>query len=136
VKSRLPRKPQPVPPIYEPEVAADAIHWASHHRRRELWVGGPTVQAILGNRVAPGALDRYLAATGYDSQQTDEPDDPSRPDNLWEPVAGDHGAHGTFDTRASYSSPQTWATTHRWATAAASIGAVALAASWLRAIKS
>lgn len=128
VKSRLPRKPQPVPPIYEPEVAAEAIHWAAHHRRRELWVGGPTVEAILGNRLAPGLLDRYLGATGYDSQQTDEPDDPSRPNNLWEPVPGDHGAHGTFDARATYSSPQTWASTHRWVTAAASVAAVAIAA--------
>ena len=125
VKSRLPRKAQPVPPIYEPEVAAEAIHWAAHHRRRELWVGGPTVQAILGNRAAPGLLDRYLAANGYDSQQTDDPEDPSRPDNLWSPVPGDHGAHGTFDTRASYSSPQAWMSRHRWVAAAASVAALA-----------
>ena len=72
VKSRLPRKAQPVPPIYQPEVAAEAIHWAARHRRRELWVGAPTVQAILANRVAPGLLDHYLAATGYDAQQTTE----------------------------------------------------------------
>src|SRR3989454_8955113 len=72
VKSRLPRKAQPVPPIYQPEVAAEAIHWSAHHRRRELWVGAPTVQAILANRVAPGLLDHYLAATGYDAQQPTE----------------------------------------------------------------
>lgn len=88
VKSRLPRKARPVPPIFEPEVAADAIHWAAHHRRRELWVGGRTVQAIAGNRIAPAVLDRYLAATGYEAQQTDQPEDPSRPDNLWNPVPG------------------------------------------------
>jgi NAD(P)-dependent dehydrogenase (short-subunit alcohol dehydrogenase family) len=113
VKSRLPRKAQPVPPIFQPEVAADAIHWAAHHERRELWVGLPTVQAIVGDRVAPGLLDQFLARTGYDSQQTDEPEDPNRPHNLWEPVPGDHGAHGAFDTRASDSSPQLWAAKNR-----------------------
>ncbi len=113
VKSRLPNKAQPVPPIYQPEVAADAIFWAAHNERREIWVGTPTVKAILGNRVAPGLLDRYLAASGFKSQQTDEPEDPSRPDNLWEPVAGDHGAHGTFGEEAAAASPQLWASLHR-----------------------
>src|ERR671933_374614 len=75
VKSRLPHKAQPVPPIYQPEVAAEAIFWAAHNDRRELWVGGPTVQAILANRVAPGLLDRYLGETGYEAQQTNEPED-------------------------------------------------------------
>ncbi len=91
VKSRLPRRAQPVPPIYEPEVGAEAVYWAAYHQRRELWVGAPTVMAIIGNRIAPGLLDRYLAATGVDSQQTDEPEDPDRLDNLWAPVPGDHG---------------------------------------------
>ena len=86
VQSRLPRKPQPVPPIYQPEVAAEAIFWAAHHRRRELWSAGRRSQAIVGNKLAPGLLDRYLARTGYDAQQTDEPEDPDRPDNLWEPA--------------------------------------------------
>ncbi len=113
VKSRLPRKAQPVPPIFQPEVAAEAIFWAAHHTRRELWVGGPTVQAILANRVAPGLLDRYLGSTGYDAQQTNEPEDPNRPDNLWQPVPGDHGAHGAFGDRATDHSPQLWAATHR-----------------------
>jgi NAD(P)-dependent dehydrogenase (short-subunit alcohol dehydrogenase family) len=113
VKSRLPRKPQPVPPIFQPEVAAEAIVWASQHDRREIDVGMPTVEAIIGNKIAPGLLDHYLAKTGYDSQQTDEPADPNRPDNLWEPVQGDHGAHGDFDSRARDYSPQLWATTHR-----------------------
>jgi hypothetical protein len=94
-------------------VAADAIFWAAHHDRRELWVGGPTVKAILSDRVAPGMLDRLLAHTGYDAQQTDEPEDPHRPDNLWAPVTGDHGAHGTFGDRATDHSPQLWAATHR-----------------------
>jgi NAD(P)-dependent dehydrogenase (short-subunit alcohol dehydrogenase family) len=115
-KSRLPNKPQPVPPIYQPEIAADAIFWAAHHTRREVWVGMPTVQAILGNRIAPGLIDRYLAANGVELQQTDEPDDPGRPHNLWEPVPGDHGAHGAFDARASDWSAQAWATTHRGVT--------------------
>jgi NAD(P)-dependent dehydrogenase (short-subunit alcohol dehydrogenase family) len=113
VKSRLPRKARPVPPIFQPEVAADAIFWAAHHDRRELWVGGPTVQAILADRMAPGLLDHFLAHTGYDSQQTGEPEDPNRPDNLWRPVAGDRGAHGRFGDRAADRSPQLWAATHR-----------------------
>jgi hypothetical protein len=126
VKSRLPRKAQPVPPIYQPEVAAEAIHWAAHHRRRELWVGLPTVQAILADRLAPGALDRYLASTGFDSQQTSEPEDPDRRDNLWMPVPGDHGARGAFDAQASERSEQLWAATHRGATIGATFAAAAL----------
>jgi hypothetical protein len=113
VKSRLPWKPQPVPPIFQPEVAAEAIYWAAHHRRAELYVGMPTVTAIVGNKMAPGIADRYLARTGIASQQTDEPDRHDRPDNLWDPVPGDHGAHGVFDRRASARCPQLWATTRR-----------------------
>jgi len=108
VKSRLPRAPQPVPPIYEPEIAAEAICWAAAHRRREISVGSPTVKAIWANKVASPVLDRYLARTGYDSQQTDQPADPNRPDNLWAPLAGDHGAHGRFANRSTASSPLTW----------------------------
>jgi NAD(P)-dependent dehydrogenase (short-subunit alcohol dehydrogenase family) len=108
VKSRLPRKPQPVPPIYEPEVAAEAIVWAASQRRREISVGGPTVVAIWGNKFAAGLGDHYLARTGYDSQQTAEPADPNRPDNLWQPLPGDHGAHGRFGDRATHRSAQTW----------------------------
>lgn len=100
VKSRLEHKAQPVPPIFQPEVGARAIYWAAHHRRRELYVGMSTVEAIVGNKVAPGMLDRYLARTGFDSQQTSQPEDPNRPDNLWESLPGDHGAHGRFDARA------------------------------------
>ena len=136
VKSRLPRKAQPVPPIYQPELAAEAIFWAAHNERRELWVGAPTVQAILANRVAPGLLDRYLALTGYDAQQTDEPEDPNRADNLWQPVPGDHGAHGAFGDRATDRSPQLWAATHRGLTLGALLGiGVGLAAIGLAATR-
>jgi hypothetical protein len=113
VKSRLPHKAQPVPPIYQPEIAAAAILYASHHPRREIYVGLPTVEAIVGNKFFPGLLDHYLARTGYASQQYDGPEDPHRPNNLWEPVPGDHGAHGDFDARAHRVSPQLWTTTHR-----------------------
>jgi short-subunit dehydrogenase len=100
VKSRLKHKAQPVPPIFQPEVGARAIYWAAHHSRREIYAGWPTVEAIVGNKLAPGWLDHYLGKTGFASQQTCEPEDPDRPNNLWKPVAGDHGAHGTFDSRA------------------------------------
>jgi NAD(P)-dependent dehydrogenase (short-subunit alcohol dehydrogenase family) len=113
VKSRLPNRAMPVPPIYQPEIGAEAVFWAAHHERRELWVGLPTVKAILGDRIAPALLDRYLASMGYEAQQTNEPEDHSRPDNLWEPVAGDHGAHGRFGEGAYEDSPQLWASTHR-----------------------
>jgi len=119
VKSRLPHKAQPVPPIYQPEVAAEAIVQAAHHPRREFYVGFSTVKAIIGNKLLPGIADWYLARTGYTAQQTDEPVDPNRPHNLWEPVPGDHGAHGTFDARARDTSVQLWADTHRgWLTLA------------------
>jgi len=131
VKSRLPNKAQPVPPIFQPEVAAEAIHWAAHHGRREIWVGTPTVKAILGNRVAGGLLDWYLARTGVESQQTTEPEDPRRPHNLWSPVDGDHGARGAFGERARDRSPQAWLATHRvtsTALAIATLTGLALAA--------
>ncbi len=121
VKSRLPNKAQPVPPIFTPELIADAIHWAAHNRRRELWVGMPVVKAIIGDRLAPGLLDRYLASAGYDGQQTDEPEDPNRPHNLWEPVPADHGAAGSFSDLASGYTPQLWAAKHRGALAAGAL---------------
>lgn len=126
-KTRLPRHPQPVPPIFQPEVAAEAIVWAAHHNRREVYVGGPTVQAIEANKVAPGLLDLYLARTCYDGQQTDEPISPDRPSNLFESVAGDHGAHGIFDSQARNNSAQLWQTTHRGWLTAAGVGVAALA---------
>jgi len=113
VKSRLPRKAQPVPPIFQPEVAAEAIYFAAHNPRREFYVGLPSVKAIVANKIAPGLLDHFLARTGYDSQQYDGEEDPNRPDNLWHPVPGDHGAHGAFDARARNWSPQLWTSEHR-----------------------
>jgi NAD(P)-dependent dehydrogenase (short-subunit alcohol dehydrogenase family) len=113
IKSRMPRQPQPVPPIYQPEVIARAVYWAAHHRRRELAVGYSTVQAILGDKVIPGLLDRYLARVGYDAQQTDEPIEPDRRNNLYDPLPGDHGAHGRFDATAISFSPQAWLNQHR-----------------------
>jgi len=129
-KTRLPRQPQPVPPIFEPEVAAQGIYWAAHHRRRELLIGGSTVKAVVGNKMAPSTIDRYLARTGYDAQQTREPIDPNRPDNLFEPAPGNWGADGIFTDRSSRHSAQLWATTHRALVVLAGAG-VAGAAYWL-----
>ncbi len=112
IKSHLKKKARPVPPIFQPEVGARAIYYAAHHDRREIHVGWPTVEAITGNKIAPGLLDRYLGRTGYAAQQTSEPEDPGRPDNLWKPLAGDHGAHGVFDSQAKSTSYQTWANLH------------------------
>jgi len=125
-KARLPNQPQPVPPIFQPEVAARAIYYAAHHRRREMWVGGPTVVAIAGQRVAPGIADRYLGKTGYAAQQTGRPISPERRNNLYEPIPGDHGAHGPFDARAAERSYELWASRHRGWLLAAAGGAAAL----------
>jgi len=130
VKSRLPHRAQPVTPIFQPEVAAEAIYFAAHNPRREFYVGLPSVEVIVANKIAPGLLDHYLARNGYDSQQHDGAEDPNRPDNLWQPVPGDHGAHGAFDARASDWSPQLWTSEHRgWVATAV----VALALSGLLA---
>jgi NAD(P)-dependent dehydrogenase (short-subunit alcohol dehydrogenase family) len=104
-RGKLPRTPQPVPPIFQPEVAADAIVWAAHHPQREVMVGGPTVKAILGNAIAPSFADHYLARNGFGAQQTDEPND-GRPDNLFAPVEGTQAAHGPFDAQAKSQSLQ------------------------------
>jgi short-subunit dehydrogenase len=126
VKSRLKYKAQPVPPIFQPEIGAKAIYYAAHHRRREIYLGWPTVKAIIGNKIAPGVLDHYLGRTGYASQQMSEPEDPNRPDNLWEPVPGDHGAHGVFDNRAQPKSDEVWADLNRqWLGMAAALGTCA-----------
>jgi NAD(P)-dependent dehydrogenase (short-subunit alcohol dehydrogenase family) len=122
------KRPRPMGKIFQPEVAAEGIYYAALHRRRELWVGYPAVQAILGQRVIPGALDRYLAHTAVDGQHTDEPLPPDRRDNLYEPVVGDHGAHGRFDAQAAVSSAQLWADTHRWLVGAAALAMLALGA--------
>jgi len=130
VKSRLSRRAKPVPPIFQPEVAADAIVWAADHPRRDYFVGFPTVEAIVGDRVAPSLADRYLARHGYDAQQTSDPEDPQRPHNLWSPVddARDFGAHGRFDRSARSSSLEMVISKHHRAFAA--LG-VALAAATL-----
>jgi NAD(P)-dependent dehydrogenase (short-subunit alcohol dehydrogenase family) len=129
VKSALPKKPQPVPPIYQPEVAARAILWAAEHpERREYWVGGSTAATLVANAIVPGLLDRYLGRTGFESQQSDEREDPDRLFNLWEPVPGDAGARGRFDSRSRERSLQLWATTHRaWLAAGAAAMLVARA---------
>jgi NAD(P)-dependent dehydrogenase (short-subunit alcohol dehydrogenase family) len=106
VKSRLPRKAQPVPPIFQPEVAAEAIVWAAYSNRREVNVGWPTTKAVVGNNFFPGLGDWYLARNGYDAQMIDEPEDPNRPNNLWNPLPGDAGAHGVFDAQSTPHSAQ------------------------------
>lgn len=111
--SRLPKRPQPVPPIYQPELIADAVLAMIERPRREMWLGWPTIVAIALNRVAPGLLDRYLGANGVASQQTDEKANPDRPANLWKPVPGDWAAHGAFEDRAVTRSTAMWASMHR-----------------------
>ncbi|WP_164701456.1 SDR family oxidoreductase [Modestobacter sp. KNN46-3] len=126
--AKMPHKAQPVPPIYQPEVAARAVVWASEHRRREVWVGASTVATILGSRVAGGLLDHYLGRTGYSSQQTDEPADPDSPNYLFSPVPGDHGTHGPFDDQAHTRSVQLPVSLHRGAvlTGLTALGAAAV----------
>ncbi len=133
VLSRMPRHAQPVPPIYQPELAARSVlHAAEHPRRREYWVGSTTAGTLIANAVAPGLLDRYLAKTGYASQQNARPHDPAAPVNLWEPADGedghDFGAHGAFDDRSHAHDPQLWASQHHGVVATATmIGAAAAA---------
>ena len=139
VKSRLPNRAQPVPPIYQPEVAADAIVHAASHDRDELWVGRSTAKAIIGNRIIPRRLDRMLAKSGFDSQMTDEPERPDRRYNLWNPVDddNDYGAHGRFDDRARDRSYLLWATVHQKSLVAAGISlAVFAAVALYRQVKS
>jgi short-subunit dehydrogenase len=132
VRSRMRRQAQPVPPIYQPEVAARAVVYAADHPgRREYWVGGSTAGTLAANALAPGLLDRYLARTGFTSQQTDQPHDPSRRGNLWEPADGpsghDYGAHGIFDSRATDRSAQLWASQHHGLLAGVAAGSLATA---------
>ena len=139
VRSKLPRQPQPVPPIYQPEVAARGIAFAADHPgRREYWVGASTAATLAANKLAPALLDRYLARTGYSSQQTSELAGPGRPGNLLQPVDGppgtDHGAHGDFDDRSHSRSVQLWISHHPALSALAGCGVVAAAAvgAWRR----
>ena len=129
IKTRMPRHPQPVPPIYQPEVIARAVYWTAHHRRREFAIGYPTVQAIIGDKFIPGLLDHYLARVGYDAQQTQEPVQPDRLNNLYDPLPGDYGARGVFSDRAHDFSIQSWMNRYRgWLTA----GGLGLVAWWWR----
>lgn len=130
VRAKLPKRPQPVPPIYQPEVAANAVLYAADHpRRREYWVGGSTMGTLAANAIAPGLLDRYLARTGFRSQQTDEARDPDQPANLWQPADAapdgkDFGAHGRFDRKASARSVQLWASQHHGLVMGAAVAGV------------
>jgi NAD(P)-dependent dehydrogenase (short-subunit alcohol dehydrogenase family) len=134
-RSKMPRSPMPVPPIFQPELAADAVHWAAHHRRRQLYVGGSTVKTIFGNRLAPWVADRYLARTGVDAQQTDEEMDGPRTGNLDAPSPGDPGAHGRFDAQSEGRSIQLVLTKHRRPLAVAGLALIAASTvSGLRAI--
>jgi NAD(P)-dependent dehydrogenase (short-subunit alcohol dehydrogenase family) len=126
-RNKLPRRPQPVPPIFQPEVAAEAVVWAAQNpSRRELYVGWPTVKTIVGNKIVPGIADLYLARTGYQAQQTEEPAGADRPDNLFDPAPGDFAAHGPFDDRAKPRSLQLWANLHRGWLGAGAAGVAAL----------
>jgi short-subunit dehydrogenase len=125
-RTKMPRQPQPVPPIFEPEVPARAIYWAAHHKRREIFVGASTMKAIYGQDVAPGFADWYLGKNGYESQQAHEPLPKGRKDNLFEPVPGDFQARGMFTEKASTCSPITWLNLHRTPVLLAVAGAAAL----------
>jgi short-subunit dehydrogenase len=135
VRSRLPRAAQPLPPIYQPEVAAKAIVWVAEHPRRELLVGWPVVLGVLGQRLAPGLMDRYVANRAWVGQQSDDPEHAGRPDSLDSPVAVDVAAHGTFDHEASPDSALLWAEMHRGAVAGAAISVAALAFSLTRFLR-
>jgi NAD(P)-dependent dehydrogenase (short-subunit alcohol dehydrogenase family) len=128
-RSKLPDHPQPVPPIYQPEIPAEAIYWAAHHRRRELWVGYSTLQAIIGTKLSALAGDIYLARTGFSGQQIQgRPVAADRPDNLLEPVPDKAATHGIFDEQAKTRSPQLWLSIHRRALGAAGVAATAAGA--------
>jgi NADP-dependent 3-hydroxy acid dehydrogenase YdfG len=132
-RSKLPKHPMPVPPIYQPEIPAEAVYWAAHHRRRELWVGYTVALAILGNRISPSLADRYLALTGVGAQQVkDMPVKADRPNNLFEPVPNVAATHGIFDRQSKNHSPQLWGDTHRRLLATAGLGALVAAALSLR----
>lgn len=134
VKSRLPNKPRPMGKIFQPEVAADAIVYAAEHDAREIMVGSPTLQAVIGNKIAPWYADKELAETGFEGQQTEEKEDPDRKHNLWEPLPGDHGAHGSFGEEAKPFSLQFWLTKNREYVigAAAAVGGLLVGATVLK----
>ena len=129
VKSRLPNKGRPMGKVFQPEVAADAIYFASQNNRREVFVGLPAVEAIIGTKLVPELGDWVLSRNGYQGQQTDQPENPNRPHNLWEPLPGDRGAHGRFDAEAASFSPQFWAVKHKpWVLAASAL--LTIGAAW------
>ncbi len=130
-RARIPNKPKPSGGIYQPEVAAKAIHFAAYSKRKQVYVGVPALEAILGDKIASSLLDRILAKIGYSGQQRPEPIGPHRQDNMFEPVPGDHGAHGSFDAKARSFSPQLWATMHRGKLALAAGALTAIGAAWL-----
>jgi short-subunit dehydrogenase len=135
-RSKMPDHPQPVPPIYQPEIPAEAVYWAAQHHRREVWVGASAVLAILGNRVAPSLADRYLARTGFKGQQMQgKPVSPERPDNLFEPLPQLAATHGIFDDQAKTRSPQMWMATHRPAVFGGLLGLAAAAGGIARAAR-
>src|SRR5690348_2448047 len=127
IRAKLPGQPRPVGKVYQPEVAGRAIYAAAHDTRKEMLVGLPTVEAVWGNKIASSLLDDYLAATGIKAQQRPERVQPDRKDNLFEPVAGDHGAHGSFDNEAVDSSAELWVTEHKKELGLAALGAAAVA---------
>jgi NAD(P)-dependent dehydrogenase (short-subunit alcohol dehydrogenase family) len=134
-RSRMPHRAKPVGRIYQPEVGADAVVYAAHHDRPEIYVGYPAVEAIVANRIAPRLLDHYVGRQDFEAQQTDEPEDPDRPDNLWETVPGDQAAHGRFDRWSHDRSLQLEASEHRGAAALAGLAAAGVAwgvGRWLR----
>jgi NAD(P)-dependent dehydrogenase (short-subunit alcohol dehydrogenase family) len=112
-RNKMPHRPQPVPPIYQPEIAAEAVLFAASRRRREVSVGASTWLALLGQRLSPALMDRYLGRTGFEGQQTDKPELNAQPDNLAAPVAGEHATHGAFGARAHRRSPALWIEMHR-----------------------
>lgn len=135
-RSKLPNHPQPVPPIYQPEIPAEAVYWAAHHRRRELWVAYSATEAILGSKIAPTLADIYLARTGFSGQQVkDMPVSPDRPDNLFEPVPDKAATHGMFDDQAKGRSPALWAATHRRLIAGVTLAAAGVATAGLTAAR-
>jgi short-subunit dehydrogenase len=136
-RSKMPDHPQPVPPIYQPEIPAEAVYWAAHHRRRELWVGYSAVQAIVGGSLAPSFADWYLARTGIKGQQiSGHPVDADRPDNLFEPQPQLAATHGIFDDKAKSRSPELWTATHRRMLGAVAAGGALVGAGVAAALRS
>lgn len=132
IKTRMPRHPRPVPPIFQPEVVAQSVYWVAHHPRREFTIGLSAVQTIIGNKFVPGLLDHYLAAVGYEAQQTQVSVDPNRPNNLYDPVPGDYGTRGPFDGQAATYSVQAWINHHRGWLALAGVSLAALSTFYLK----